>query len=704
MLSTALRIVIGLLLVVISLFISTSSVFAQQTFTNNLSDSDTQSPYTLQSRIAGPFKTSDTVHLTGSFTQQPPNPQNPPQGVPGQSIKIEIRQDEKELCNGCRVTTATGSDVGAKEGDFGYNIDISSLGLEAGQSVFVTLTTETSSKFLSNQLSFVVEGGGGTPGNTQDPGSTEISGGTDRFNTQGGIGSSTLNSSYGPLPHTSYTLENVLDTFAGCFLLSHSLGGGDDLPTDGCASRVKGKLTITTGGTPSGGGMGVTTKVLAILYNNPPTSSREYLADLGSNLGIVDTAYAQGVGGSGDGVLKPILNLWKVFRNLAYLGFILVFIIVGFMIMFRQRLNPQTVVTMQSAIPGLVIGLILVTFSYFLSALIVDLSFIGMKLVAYIFSTSSLGNIVGDPSGILPGGIGPTNQGIQTLAEEGNIFGMWWAFINNPALQNNIIYPLTQYFNTTEIIAGLFGSSASEAVNNQGFLSNIINLNLGAVVAQGVGAITSGIGYGLGFFISAIVVIALFIQLIRLLWGLISAYITILLFTIFSPIIIAIGSIPGRGGVISYWWKTLLGNVLIFPAVFFVFLFAGSFLAEGNVADFQNTLPLFSGIQIPVLKAIIGYGLVLGSPAVPGLVKQALGVKDITAIQQAAFAGGAAGFNMGKAPVEYALKPIAAQRQAYREQQLRERFTAEGATPAEREASRKQLATGKPWLTWFNRM
>ncbi len=68
---------------------------------------------------------------------------------------------------------------------------------------------------------------------------------------------------------------------------------------------------------------------------------------------------------------------------------------VGLMVMFRQRINPQTVITAQAALPGLVIGLILITFSYFLAGLISDTAFISTNLIGYYFSAAQ--NISGSP-------------------------------------------------------------------------------------------------------------------------------------------------------------------------------------------------------------------------------------------------------------------------------------------------------------------
>ncbi|MBI3485843.1 hypothetical protein HY025_02755 [Candidatus Daviesbacteria bacterium] len=511
--------------------------------------------------------------------------------------------------------------------------------------------------------------------------------------TDPGAAPSTEN--YTPPVHTGYTIQNMISNLAGCLVIGGALVP-DGATAAGCPSYDQtGNLKIYKAGIPGGGALGGVSNIMVAMYNHPPTSTQEYLADLGSNLGLVDKAYAQGVGGSGDSILQPILNMWKVFRNIAYLLFILVFMAVGIMIMLRRRLNPQTVISVQAALPGLIIGLILVTFSYFIAALIVDMSFVGMKVVAFIFEQSGLPNIIQE------GHVVFSTLSPSQLASNGNIFSLWWTFIANKSLIQNIINPLTQYFDVTSTVTSFFDSNVTggAGVNIFGIV-----INPAAVVGGLTGYVTQAVGFTIGILVAAIIIIALLIQMLRLLWALVSAYITILIFSIFGPLLIAVGSIPGRGGTITYWWKTLLGNVLIFPAVFFVFLFAGMFLANASTngaGQFTTTLPLFAGIQIPVLKAIIGYGIVLGAPAIPGMVKKALGVEDITALQQAAFAGVGSGVAIPKQGIQYAARPLVAERQAFREGYLRSKYTLPAGEEAE--TARKNITRSRPWLGWLNR-
>jgi len=178
---------------------------------------------------------------------------------------------------------------------------------------------------------------------------------------------------------TDMLAYNIFHTFS-------CLAVGGSVINQPCLNYIQGVPVLSSVNT-GGGVLGTTTSLIGALYANPPVRTADYLASVGQNFGIVKEAHAQVVG-SGAQVLKPILSLWTVSRNISYVIMIIIFVIIGLMVMFRQRINPQTVITAQAALPGLVIGLILITFSYFLAALITDTAYIGTNLVGYYFSAA----------------------------------------------------------------------------------------------------------------------------------------------------------------------------------------------------------------------------------------------------------------------------------------------------------------------------
>ncbi len=77
---------------------------------------------------------------------------------------------------------------------------------------------------------------------------------------------------------------------------------------------------------------------------------------------IRDTAYAQSPGSWVGGDM--VLEIWQLTRNIAYGIVSIVMLVVGIMVMTRKKMNPQVVVTVQNALPRVVLALILITFSY----------------------------------------------------------------------------------------------------------------------------------------------------------------------------------------------------------------------------------------------------------------------------------------------------------------------------------------------------
>ncbi|QQG43759.1 MAG: hypothetical protein HYW45_01920 [Candidatus Daviesbacteria bacterium] len=454
--------------------------------------------------------------------------------------------------------------------------------------------------------------------------------------------------------HSNYTILN-LEHSMFCELAGMS-------PVDECLGITLGKerkIVLYSPG-QSGGALAGVTNIFVAMYTNPPTSTVQYLASVGNNF-LAKPAYAQ-VGGSGAGIIEPVRQLWLISRNLAYFIFTFVFIAIGFMIMFRSKINPQTVISAQAALPGLVIGIVLVTFSYFFSALLIDTSFVGVQAVAQIFLAT------------------PNVLQVQDLANSSNVFNM---FVSTFRIPENIHDVTKGLFGTLSSTVGGERGGAALAIGLPAIIGTIVGtivfpgagtlLGLGAGTALGAGAGAAFTGI-VGLIVPLILVIALLIQFFRLLWKLIGAYIALLVSTILSPFIILYSSIPGKGGSLNLWWKTILANALVFPAVFAAFLFAGMIL-QTDSKSWVASPPLFGGLSIELLRLIIAYGLILGTPAIPDMVKNAFGVKDIAGIPQEAMAG----LGRGQTVVTAAAPSFGRGAAAAGSRLLEERATAPGA-------------------------
>lgn len=458
-------------------------------------------------------------------------------------------------------------------------------------------------------------------------------------------------------PSTSNTqtvLDTVLNSVAGCMIAGTSLIEGEKCKDEGKQISALSFL-----------GQGIAA------VSTPPLSSNQALANFSSSLGIIEPVYAQNVTGSGANIIKPVEALWQVLRNLAYSLYIILFLVVGLMLMFRQKMNPQTVISVQAALPGLIIGLVLITFSYLIAAAIVDLTFLFIPLVAVIFDQASPNNVFKGTNAFFEGTQFANNATLLELSQNANFFSFWKAFLLNKGFYLDIFGNTGQNFgiDPTNILISL--------------LNTIIEILKGAT----------------NIIVAIVVIIAIFIQMLRLFIQLVRAYITIMVYTALGPVMILVSSIPGRSKGLENWWKTILANALIFPAVFASFFFGGMIIGDAaiiNQSAFQYTMPFFSGLPVQIISYIIGLMVILGTPAVPGLVKEALGVKDMKGFPEAFKQGADSGFSPVKGLVTKPFSRMGEEAKAYREARLKTDY------PYGDQAALDKRARSRPWVKWLS--
>src|SRR3989338_3151683 len=87
---------------------------------------------------------------------------------------------------------------------------------------------------------------------------------------------------------------------------------------------------------------------------------------------------------AGTDFLNPVLEIWRIFRNVAYVFISVLLVAFGFLVMFRYKIDPRTIITVSDALPKTIVALILVPFSFAISGLFVDSS----KLVEGLITQS----------------------------------------------------------------------------------------------------------------------------------------------------------------------------------------------------------------------------------------------------------------------------------------------------------------------------
>lgn len=475
--------------------------------------------------------------------------------------------------------------------------------------------------------------------------------------------------------YTDLLVSNLFHTFS-CLGIGQSVIGQPCLTyqlTKNAQGMIQGVPVLSQVDT-SGGVLGTTTSLIGMLYTNPPVRTVDYLASVGKDLGIVKEANAQVVG-SGAQVLNPILGLWTVSRNISYIIMIIIFVVIGLMVMFRTRINPQTVITAQAALPGLVIGLILITFSYFFAGLITDTAFIGTNLVGYYFQTAqkqpvqslveeaSSKNVIDIISALL--------KGIKKDDIASGV-GALFTTLGEPNI-GDTSNPATLIRSFASIVAYQIGSQIGPAIGASiaalGCGAGTIWTGPGALLAipacAGVGQSIGGIGGGLflaqqvwsdppgwvgyGLWVVAIVIIVY--SMLKLLLRLINNFLTIIFLTITAPFQFMAAALPGRQGLATGWILDMLANVLAFPAVIAVLYFVAIILGQSagpltvssldhntsntipptvyaqdkiSVVD-RNTFPLLGGLGLGFINVLLAFGALVAVPAVPDIIARTIG-------------------------------------------------------------------------------
>ena len=383
-----------------------------------------------------------------------------------------------------------------------------------------------------------------------------------------------------------------------------------------------GKIGYVTNST---GLIGVMSNMIAVLYT-PPAHVADYTRYLAGNFGIAKKAYAQEKGGYGFGGLQPIFTVWNTFKNVVYLMFVIVFVLVGFAIMLRVKIDPRTVMTIENQIPKLIIGILLTTFSFAIAGLLIDLMWVFTYLSINVLTSAST-NV--DPSvatrNVLTPPIGFVNQmfdksfypgGILTIATKSGL---------------GVQAVLDEMFNPTSLDQ-IFKWPKDSGCN--GFLPTCwIKDWLGGTVAEIVSKIVGWtLSWVVGILAILIIIVALIFALFRIWFQLLTAYIYVLIDIVLAPFFIAGSMIPGSPIGFGTWMRDMLANLLAFPVTVVLFLMGRIFMdvfgttANSSLQVGKIFVPPLIGNpnDANALGALIGLGFVLITPQVVTMMKELL--------------------------------------------------------------------------------
>lgn len=320
------------------------------------------------------------------------------------------------------------------------------------------------------------------------------------------------------------------------------------------------------------------------------------LAQIGTTLqkfDLASPALAQG-GGYGFQSLNGLQLLWGASRNMAYLIMVILLIATGFMIMFRVKINPQTAVSLQIMIPKVIFTLLLVTFSYAIAGLVIDLVYV---VLAFVLSGLAL------TGAINPGDL-PNSVGWFFTPDFGKIFG----------------YYLVGFL--VQLVAG--------------GLTALLGVGLATLIPP-IAPFIGGLGtiFALFEIILAVVVIWL---LFKVWWMMAKTYLTLMFLIVVGPWQIMLGLLPGQQGF-GTWIRNVIANASVFltvPIMFILNLYFWTFMSPFNplgattgiTADLPD-FPLFGGIGVgqgSIFGFLIGFAILSMIPKVADMIRDALKV------------------------------------------------------------------------------
>jgi hypothetical protein len=287
------------------------------------------------------------------------------------------------------------------------------------------------------------------------------------------------------------------------------------------------------------------------LLTTKPASGVSWVASVIQSHHLIPEAKAQT--GYGFTTLTPSQKLWAISRNFSYALMTVATIILAFMIMFRVKISAQLSVSIQSAIPRVAIGLVLITFSYAIIGFMVDLAYLSQHIVALMFSQSGVS--AANPIDLFQ----KINNGSMGVLSLGLV----------------IMIP----FFSAAALSGVIGAASA------GTLSVVF---LGALLLLVLVAIT--------FIIAAL----------KIFYLLLKTYVIILLLTIAVPFQVLL-SVASPQASLWGWLRGIVGHIAIFPTVSILILFAHTIFWGGINAN-------LSGLQFINPFQINGQAIFSGSP------------------------------------------------------------------------------------------
>lgn len=326
-----------------------------------------------------------------------------------------------------------------------------------------------------------------------------------------------------------------------------------DALAKGDASKLIAILNSSGGGVVGGVGTAV-----AMLIQQRPLSGIDYIENQVyalTNPGQVSAqeppAYYRGTGFD---LLRPMQAFWGWSVNIVYALMILIVIFVAFGIIFKTSLNGGVVVALQSAIPNIVLAMILVPLSYAITGLFVDGITVGVNVVhQFLIGNGSPGNDVYQNRNTEF----PLGNLIVTGGSSDPVADGWDRGLYADDIRLNWIYVSANLGFTERLRPGIIAVAGILGVDEAVASSNV-NSFFGDILVT---------------IINLVIAVILLWTGVRIFWLLINKFLAFLIGPLFAPFIFATVALPSGGTkMIFSYLKSIAAASLYYIVAYAMFL------------------------------------------------------------------------------------------------------------------------------------
>jgi hypothetical protein len=410
--------------------------------------------------------------------------------------------------------------------------------------------------------------------------------------------------------------------------------------------------------------------LIAEPLRHPPSSFYYWAQGTLQNAGFVPKTYAQGIGFAALTSFQPI---WKVFRNLAYLVIVVVIMVVGFLVMFKVGGGGKNAVTLESALPKLVIALLSISLSYALAGLLIDVMYMSIALIINMLGpisgmdpasqTKFMGGIMtGSPTDlffVLMGNIGHSDGNYYNLASSiyslvpgymqtvinialntlaGGALAQWGASGRTNVTPNAAAFKNPKQWFT--IIGRGLGLAVTKSKKIQAILdqmtpasSSLLPVGLIMGIASIITTVLTQVLLGpiiAKFLLMLLLILGMVVIFFRLFFALIMNYVDIILSILTAPLALMLEAIPGQNAFVN-WIKGLAINLGVYPIVLVIIMVARAIMNTGDSGSPMWAPPFVAQLTDQTsIQMIVSAVLIFSLPNIIKTYKQKLKPSSVT--------------------------------------------------------------------------